>query len=68
MIGAEITGDIASLQEQRWEETTDNHRHDHIKERCEMLARNYEAYLRSENEGVIHIRSKCVGLINIHIA
>jgi hypothetical protein len=42
------------------------HQPDHIKERCEMLARNYEAYLRSENEGVINIRSKCVGIINMY--
>lgn len=66
LVGTEITEDIAFLQEQRWEETTDNHRHDHIKDRCEMLDRNYEAYLRSENEGVINIRSKCVGIIDMH--
>lgn len=65
LAGTEITEDIAFLQEQRWEAAADNHRHDHIKERCEMLARNYEAYLRSENEGVINIRSKCVGIIDI---
>ena len=66
LIGAEIRGDIAFLREDGWKETADLHQPDHIKERCEMLARNYEAYLRSENEGVINIRSKCVGIIVMH--
>ena len=66
LTGTEITDDIAFLQEQRWGEAADNNRHDHIREHCEMLARNYEAYIRSENEGVVNIRSKCVGIINMH--
>ena len=66
LIGTEITGDIVFLREDGWKETADMHQPDHIKERCEMLARNYEAYLRSENEGVINIRSKCVGIISMH--
>ena len=66
LIGAEITEDIVFLRENGWKKTADIHQHDPVKERCEMLARNYEAYLRSENEGVINIRSKCVGIINMH--
>ncbi|MCC7203041.1 MAG: DEAD/DEAH box helicase family protein [Nitrospirae bacterium] len=66
LFGAEISDDIAFLQEQRWEDTEDNHRKYPITEHCEMLVRNYEAYLRSENEGVINVRAKCVGIINVH--
>ena len=66
LIGAEVTGDIVFLRGNGWKETVDILQHDPVKERCEMLARNYEAYLRSENEGVINIRSKCVGIINVH--
>ncbi len=34
-----------------------------FKEQLLMLTRNYEAALRSEYEGVLNVRAKCVGLM-----
>jgi hypothetical protein len=37
-----------------------------IRAHCDMLAKNQEAHIKSENEGVINIRSKCIGILSIH--
>lgn len=37
-----------------------------MKERLSMLARNYEANIRSEYEGVLNVRANCVGLMRVN--
>jgi hypothetical protein len=64
--GTEVIKDISMLRENGWLDSIEKSDLNSIRERCAMLAKNQEAYIKSENEGVINIRSKCVGILSIH--
>ncbi|OHE56183.1 MAG: hypothetical protein A2Z47_14550 [Thermodesulfovibrio sp. RBG_19FT_COMBO_42_12] len=64
--GTEIYKDINFLRENEWMVSPEKSDLNSIRARYDMLAKNQEAYIKSENEGVINIRSKCVGILNIH--
>jgi len=56
--------DISLLKESIWEEGLQSTNINNIRDEVEMLMRSREAFLKSEYEGVLNIRSKCVGIIN----
>ncbi len=64
--GTEIYKDMNFLRENGWMVSPEKSDLNSIRARCDMLAKNQEAYIKSENEGVINIRSKCVGILSIH--
>jgi SNF2 family DNA or RNA helicase len=66
LLGTETIRDIDLLQANGWLDLTEKSQSNNIRERCDMLAKNHEAYIKSENEGVINIRSKCIGILSIH--
>lgn len=65
LIGNATINDIAFLKETDWKEDALGIDILNIREKIEILLRSHEAFLRSEYDGVLNIRSKCVGIINI---
>jgi hypothetical protein len=63
--GAERINDLNCLKKNGWKTSPDNNWNENIQDQCDTLVKHHEAYLRSENEGVVNIRSKCVGISNL---
>ncbi|MBF0566124.1 MAG: hypothetical protein HQK89_12875 [Nitrospirae bacterium] len=68
--GTATINDIGLLQEKGWNECdlsfpSFSIKVHNIRERSDMLARTYEAHLRSEYQGIYNVRSKCIGIMNI---
>lgn len=64
--GNETPSDVKLLAFSGWSDITMPMVITDIKERLSMLARNYEATIRSEYEGVQNVRTNCVGLLRVN--
>ncbi|GAB61814.1 MAG: helicase [Candidatus Jettenia sp.] len=67
LLGTHVKSDIELLTQRRWKDnnyTISNS--NEINKQLSMLIRNYEAKLRSEYKGVLSIRSKCVGIMQVN--
>ena len=65
LMGNATINDIILLNETDWKASEVDSSTLNIRDRVEILLRSHEAFLRSEYDGVLNIRSKCVGIINI---
>ncbi|KKO19943.1 MAG: helicase [Candidatus Brocadia fulgida] len=64
--GSQMKSDVELLMQQEWKE---NHAVSNLKETDEqisLLIRNFEAQLRSECEGILNVRTTCVGIMHIY--
>jgi SNF2 family DNA or RNA helicase len=60
--GENTPGDLELLKINNWEEKRDTCRLDKIEEKVEIFTRSFEAKIRSNYEGIVNIRKKCVGI------
>jgi len=60
--GAELPDDLVLLQDNRWQSQATSNALPTLENKLEMLTRNEEAKSRSTYDGVINIRSRCVGV------
>lgn len=60
--GTESPDDLSQLCSNKWQEWTISDKRNNFENRLDILIRNEEAKIRSEYEGVINIRNKCVGI------
>jgi superfamily II DNA or RNA helicase len=64
--GDETGNDAKLLASALWTDQSRPQTLTDMKERLSMLARNYEATIRSEYEGVLNVRPNCVGLMSVN--
>lgn len=64
--GDETASDSKLLASVLWTAQSSPQALSEMKERLSMFARNHEATLRSEHEGVLNVRATCVGLLKVN--
>lgn len=64
--GVEAVNDVKLLGTNGWEEKAEVSTKDDLREHLAMLVGNFEATLRSNNEGIVNIRANCVGLMRVN--
>jgi len=65
LAGDHTKGDIEFLKENGWIEKQEKSEVIGLQDHLSILIRNYEAQLKSEYEGVVNIRSRCIGIMSI---
>ncbi len=64
--GNQVKSDVELLMQQEWKEDRTVTNLKEMDEQISIRVRNFEAQLRSECEGVLSVRTKCVGVMYLH--